>query len=231
MRRVAVCLIAAVSCSKPQPKADSVAAATPAAGASTAAAPSTQLAAAQVPQSLPAVTSVTPTTKTRTRPVGTTGTTGSTGTTGTSNISINKERPAIGDVITGRINEHGFDPVTFLAITPTSGAQIRLSGSQIAALGNVKGADVWARGRQDADGFVVDTFEVRQVNDRPAEDGIVSVAGTTVTVRTARATLTYPDAPTALRDAAGARVWITPPVAGQAPSFGIIRTSTKQLRR
>jgi hypothetical protein len=219
VRRVAAVMLAALSCSKPQPKADSVAAEAPAAGASAAGLTSTQAApVSQAPRDdTPA--------KTASR------STGSASTTGTSNTSQTRTRPSVGDVIIGRVNEHGFDPVTFLAITPASGAQIRISGSQIAALGNVKGADVWAQGRQDADGFVVDTFEVRQVNDRPAEDGIVSVAGTTVTVRTARATLTYPDAPTALRDAAGARVWITPPVAGQAPSFGIIRTSTKQLRR
>ena len=137
-----------------------------------------------------------------------------------------------GDEIVGRIAEQGADRGTYLAIIPASGALVRISGRQIAAIGKVLGADVWAHGRQDADGFVVDTFEVRRVNDRPAEDGIVSVAGTTVTVRTARTTLTYPDAPTALRDAAGARVWITPPVAGQSPSFGIIRAaSSKQLRR
>lgn len=130
---------------------------------------------------------------------------------------------ATGDVIVGRVDEHGFDPATFLAITPSGGVQTRISGPQLAALGAVKGAEVWARGKREANGFRVDTFEVRRANDRAVEDGIVSVSGTTVTVRTARARLTYADAPTALRNAAGARVWITPPVKGQAPSFGVIR--------
>lgn len=128
-----------------------------------------------------------------------------------------------GDVITGVVDEHGADPMTFIAITPAGGPQTRVSGPQLAALGAVKGAEVWAAGKRESGGFRVDTFEVRRANDRAVEDGIVSVSGNTVTVRTSRGTVTYPDAPTDLRNAAGARVWITPPVAGQAPSFGIIR--------
>lgn len=82
---------------------------------------------------------------------------------------------------------------------------------------------MWARGRRDGNSFVVDTFEVRRANDQAVEDGIVSVSGTTAIVRTARGEVRYPNAPTDLRNAVGARVWITAPVAGQAPSFAVIR--------
>ncbi len=127
-----------------------------------------------------------------------------------------------GTVIVGKVGEHGFDPVTFLAITPAGGAQTRVSGANLAALRAAKGAEVWARGEMVRSEFRVDTFEVRRANDQAVADGVVSVSGSTVTVRTSAGTLTYPDAPTALRAAAGSRVWITPPIKGQAPSFGVI---------
>ena len=192
MRRAAAVLLVAIACSKPQVKADSAAA-----GASTAAAPGAQT---------PAVTDTQ-----RASPVASSPPAGSAAITAPT-----------GDVIVGRVDEHGFDPATFLAITPAGGAQTRISGTQLGALGAVKGAEVWARGKREANGFRVDTFEVRRANDQAVADGIVSVSGSTVTVRTSSGTLTYPDAPTALRAAAGSRVWITPPIKGQAPSFGVI---------
>jgi hypothetical protein len=136
--------------------------------------------------------------------------------------------PPKGDAIVGMVGEHGADPITFIAITPAGGPQTRVSGGQLEQLRAVKGAEVWASGRKDASGFRVDTFVVRRANNQDVADGIVSVSGTTVIVRTASGTVRYPDAPTALRAAAGARVWITPPVAGQAPSFGVIRPASKQ---
>lgn len=128
-----------------------------------------------------------------------------------------------GDVIIGRVAEHGADPITFLAITPAGGAQTRISGGQASLLSAVKGAEVWARGRRDGTSFIVDTFEVRRANDQSVNDGIVAVSGTTAIVRTSRGDVRYPDAPTALRNAVGARIWITPPIAGQAPTFAVIR--------
>jgi hypothetical protein len=134
-------------------------------------------------------------------------------------------------VLVGKVGEHGFDPVTFLAITPEGGAQTRVSGPQLGALRAAKGAEVWARGDKVGAEFRVDTFEVRRANDQAVADGVVSVSGTTVTVRTSSGTLTYPDAPTALRAAAGSRVWITPPIKGQAPSFGVIRRGAPDALR
>lgn len=132
-----------------------------------------------------------------------------------------------GDAIVGVVGEHGADPITFIAITPAGGPQTRVSGSQLDGLRAVTGAEVWARGKKDANGFRVDTFVVRKANNQDVADGIVTVSGTTVVVRTGSGTVRYPDAPTALRQAAGARVWITPPVAGQAPSFGVIKPAAR----
>ena len=129
------------------------------------------------------------------------------------------------DVIIGTVGEFGADPITFLAIVPAGGPQTRVSGNQLAMLSAVKGAEVWASGKKESAGFRVDTFVVRRANNQDVADGIVSVSGTKVIVRTGSATLRYADAPTELREAAGARVWITPPVAGQAPSFGVIRAA------
>ena len=196
MKRATAVLLMALACAKPQPSADSTAA-----GNSATATPIT-----------PAAQQGTPPTQ---APIGKTSPPADT-------VAIPVAAGA-SDVITGRVDEHGADPLTFIAITPTGGRQTRIAGGQLSLLSAVKGAEVWARGKREANGFRVDTFEVQRANNQAVADGIVSVSGTTVKVRTSSGTLTYPDAPSPLRDAAGSRVWITPPIKGQAPSFGVIR--------
>jgi hypothetical protein len=213
-------LLVAIACTRPQPAADSTAA-----GASTSAAPTLSPSDSGGRADTPAVVARDPIQEQATpiqtggkapRPTG----------------GVTTQPGFSGDGIVGRVGEHGADPITFIAITTSAGTQTRISSGQLGMLAAVKGAEVWAQGRRDGNAFIVDTFEVRRANDRAVEDGIVSVSGTTVTVRTARgAAITYPGAPTALRNAAGARVWITPPVAGQAPSFGIIRPRAPDVPR
>src|SRR5687768_3175041 len=202
-RAAAIILLVSVGCAKPQTNADSTAA-----GASAAATPTISPSdSARVSDSARSRTPATaragdPVQREQTTPI-------QSGQTGT--------------VIVGKVGEHGFDPVTFLAITPAGGAQTSVSGPNLEALRAARGAEVWARGEMVRSEFRVDTFEVRRANNQAVADGIVSVSGSTVTVRTSAGTLTYPDAPTALRAVAGSRVWITPPIKGQAPSFGVIR--------
>lgn len=251
MRRAALVLIvAAAGCSKAKPGADTAAAA--AAAETTAGTPAT--AAAPVPTTAtpaatgpaasrpaatttPSTTTQSAATPTATAPAPAAQLAPGTGDTPPKNVAIAPQRAprptrpgarpetTLGDEIVGRVNEFGFDPETFLAIAVAGARPARVSGTQLDALGSVKGAEIWARGKREAAGFRVDTFEVRRANNQPVEDGIVSVSGTTVAVRTSRGTLIYRDAPLDLRRAAGSRVWITPPAAGQAPSFGVIRGS------
>lgn len=221
MRRAAVVLLVAIGCSRPRPAADSTAA-----GASTAATPTLSPSDTVRRADTPSVATGDPVQREQTTPIQ------SGGTAPRPTGGRTTQPSSTGDVIVGRVAEHGADPITFIAITPAGGVQTRISGGQLGMLAAVKGAEVWAGGRKDGAAFIVDTFEVRRANDRAVEDGVVSVSGTTVKVRTARgASITYPDAPAALRSAAGARIWITPPVAGQAPSFGIIRPRAPDVPR
>ena len=131
---------------------------------------------------------------------------------------------AITDSVVGRVVVVGPDPVSWVAITVAGGAQVRLNGAAAELMRSVSGADVWVGGAQVAGGFRADAFEVRAVNDQPVDDGIVVVTPSGVAIRMrSGAQRDVPYAPPALRDMAGARIWVSRPVAGVAPSYGVIR--------
>ena len=140
------------------------------------------------------------------------------------------ERPPAGSAAaqhaeaTGRVVEVGADPVTWLALEPVAGgAQTRLGGPATAAMRAVLGAIVWVSGSRSANGFTVDVFEVRRIGDRDVDDGVVIVSEQGVQLRMHSGTLRdIPNATPALRAAAGARVWVSRPVEGVAPSYGVI---------
>jgi hypothetical protein len=129
------------------------------------------------------------------------------------------------DTVIGVVSEVGADPATWMAVRPLSGGgSLRLSGTGAATLRSVSGAEIWLSGAREGNSFRVDAFEVRRVNGQPVDDGVVRVAGSTVVVRLRSGVeREVPNAPQALREHAGARIWVTRPVAGQAPSFGVIR--------
>ena len=115
----------------------------------------------------------------------------------------------------------GADPATWLAIVPRPGRELRLEGN-IDALRSILGAQVWISGYTNG-GFNVEQFEVRAVNGKPVDDGVVVVESSGVAIKTrAGATRQIPNAPPALRALSGKRVWVTRPVANQAPSYGQI---------
>lgn len=128
------------------------------------------------------------------------------------------------DSVVGRVSEVGADPMTWMSLRPSNGgAAIRLTGSIADKTRAVAGADVWVMGERTSDGFRVDAFEVRRVNDAPVDDGVIVVASGRVAVRLPSGTeRDVPNAPPAMRDLAGARVWVTRPVSGVAPSYGVI---------
>ena len=127
----------------------------------------------------------------------------------------------------GRVREVGADPATWLTIRPSGGRALRLRGD-VASLRSVIGAEVWVAGVRTADGFDVERFEVRRVDGASVVDGLLVVTGEKVWVRTRAGALhDIPDAPTALRDLAGTRVWVALSPRGQAPSYGAISQPTR----
>ncbi|MEX2179802.1 MAG: hypothetical protein WD801_13890 [Gemmatimonadaceae bacterium] len=127
------------------------------------------------------------------------------------------------DTLVGVVARVGSDPVSWMAITPPDGGQLRLSGTASAALGAVAGAHVWVTGARESSGFRVDAFEVRRVNGQPVDDGVVVVTSSDVAIRTRSGMQrTIPNAPPSMRELAGARVWVSQPVGGVAPSYGLI---------
>ena len=135
-----------------------------------------------------------------------------------------RENATSPDSVVGKVVEVGSDPTTWLVVQPQAGGKsMRLTGALITVLRTVGGAVVWLSGEQDADEFRVDRFAVRMVNDQPVDDGIVVVSGENVSLRLATGeSRIVPNAPSAMRAMPGARVWLTRPVPGTAPSFGVI---------
>lgn len=128
------------------------------------------------------------------------------------------------DTLFGQVSEMGADPTTWLAIVPRGGRAVRLAG-RAEPLRNVTGAEVWVSGRHERgeNVFRVDVFEVRRVNGRQVDDGVVMVQGDDVRIRTRSGTTrTVPNAPPTMRGMPGARVWVTHPEPGRAPSFGVV---------
>jgi hypothetical protein len=127
------------------------------------------------------------------------------------------------DTIVGRVSEVGADPATWLSLQPSGGAAaVKLTGS-VDALRSIGGAEVWVSGARQSDGFRVDAFEVRRVNGQLVDDGVVVVEPDRVDIRMRTgARRAVPNAPTAMRGMAGARIWVTRPAANRAPSYGVI---------
>jgi hypothetical protein len=130
----------------------------------------------------------------------------------------------VSDTALGTVVQVGPDPGSWTGLALADGTQLRLIGVGAGPLGSVTGAQVWIAGARAANGFRVDAFEVRAVNDQPVDDGVVIVAATAVAIRMWSGTQRdVPYAPPALRDLAGARIWISRPVVGVAPSYGLIQ--------
>ncbi|MGH8638238.1 MAG: hypothetical protein ACREUZ_13980 [Burkholderiales bacterium] len=127
------------------------------------------------------------------------------------------------DTLVGQVSEMGADPATWIALVPRGGRAVRLGGN-VAPLRSLTGAEIWVSGGGEHDGFQVTRFEVRKVNGRDVDDGIVMLVQPDRLALRMRsgATRSIPNAPPALRALADARIWITRPVANQAPSYGVI---------
>lgn len=127
------------------------------------------------------------------------------------------------DSALGRVVVVGPDPVSWVALAEYGGTQLRLGGDAAGPLRGIAGVEVVVRGARGDREFRVDRFTVRRANGEPVDDGVIVVRGDTVILalesgreREVR------DAPPALRERAGWRVWVTPTVAGVTPTYGLI---------
>lgn len=131
---------------------------------------------------------------------------------------------ATADTLTGVVSEVGADPATWMSIRPAAGGQsLRIVGPFAPIMRSVNGTEVWVSGRRQVDGFSVDAFEVRRANGVAVDDGIVVIdAGKAYLRASSGSRREITDAPREMLGMNGARVWVTKPVAGQTPTYGVI---------
>jgi len=116
--------------------------------------------------------------------------------------------------VTGTVRVVGSEPLTRVVVR-TDDATIRIEGAQEPLLERAAGATVEITGDLDEEAGTMDvrTFTVTEVDGRPALDGVLfrDDEGLGLVDGEGR-THHLPDAPDALRDLVGARVWITGPL-------------------
>jgi hypothetical protein len=135
-------------------------------------------------------------------------------------------RPAGSDSVRGTIRVSGSSPFTVPTLRPAGGGTtLTLIGADTATLKRLSGLEIVVHGEPtSAQEFRVRSYVVRAANGAPVIDGVVTRDGDALVIVTAdgsRVRLGNP--PAALRDLAGARVWVGgPPETGPNP-YGVIR--------
>lgn len=91
-----------------------------------------------------------------------------------------------------------------------------------ASLTRVAGAEVRVRGQADSSAFLVSSFTVVSVDNRPVVDGVLRTDGAKISLETALGRMSLGNPPTALRGMPGARVWIGGPLDVGPNVYGIV---------
>ncbi|MEP6495245.1 MAG: hypothetical protein ABJF01_21340 [bacterium] len=101
-------------------------------------------------------------------------------------------------------------------------ARLWTNAADSAALSRLGGVEVVARGQANASGLSVVRFTVRRVDNQPVVDGILRRDGEQMLLETAAGRIPLGNPPAALREMAGARVWIGGPLDRGPNVYGII---------
>lgn len=115
-----------------------------------------------------------------------------------------------------------------VAYLRTASALIPLHGAQAAILAGVEGAEVSVLGTPDAadGGFIVESFTVLTVKQRPVIDGVLVISNGALFLRQASGAMyAVVNAPPTLQAFAGARLWIAPADAMGDFDFGVIEAA------
>ncbi|PHX66228.1 MAG: hypothetical protein CK550_00815 [Gemmatimonadetes bacterium] len=138
------------------------------------------------------------------------------------------------DTVRGIMAITGSEPLTTMQLTTTTGSRWQLVGDSLQTLRAAVGLEIMVRGvalatdptaRPDAQ-FAVVRFVVRRADGVAAQDGVIEPDGTGFALRMAddrRASLI--DAPLALRERIGARIWWAGPLDRAPIAYGILTTA------
>ncbi|MFP4624504.1 MAG: hypothetical protein ACLFRX_10030 [Gemmatimonadota bacterium] len=126
------------------------------------------------------------------------------------------------DTLRGTVVIVGADPLTHVALR-VDGGQVPLDGPASSELRRAGGLELLVEGTREHDRFRVTEFRVRSAHGLPAADGILALEGEDAILTTPGGDrLRYRPAPAALREHAGARVWIAGEPGGEPQAWGIL---------
>jgi len=134
------------------------------------------------------------------------------------------EAASAADSLRGTVRVVGSEPLTQVVLEPAGGgAAVALEGER-AVLQRLAAIEVMVAGDAETPGrFRVARVAVRSANGVPAVDGVLAREGDRWVLATADGRrLPVPHLPEALRDHAGARVWLAGPLDRAPDSFGVI---------
>ena len=124
--------------------------------------------------------------------------------------------------VTGSIVEVASKSTTHLAIQGSDKVR-KIDSAGTITLKPFVGAEVWIKGAENWRGIRVDDFQVRRVHGEFVDDGIVTISGDSVFLKARNGeTRHIPNAPKALRQLSGARIWVAEPKRGVVPGYGVI---------
>lgn len=133
---------------------------------------------------------------------------------------------SLADTLRGTIAVVGTDPTAVVSLRTTiSDPLLFLAGDEIPALRRLHGIDTWIAGRRTGENtFHVLAFEVRAVDGLPAVDGILTAEPAGLSLLTADGQkLLVQQPPPALRELAGARIWVAGPLHLPPAAWGLIQ--------
>ena len=127
------------------------------------------------------------------------------------------------DTVRGTVAVVGSFPVTSVVVRPAGGRDVTVTGPLASEIRRAAGADVWISGMRSAEGIEASRYVVRTVDGDAVVDGTVALEGDRVVLVTAQGRRTIARPPQALRQMAGARVWLVGPLDGTIASYGVLR--------